>query len=278
MPIGNLFQHALLEDAPTADITSNWLLGDQLPARAQVIAKSSGLFFASPVIHDCQHALPSISIRQMIADGEPVYKNSIALEIAGDLKEILRLERTLLNFIQRLSGITTITQAYVTALNDPSIQVLDTRKTTPLLRNYEKQAVRAGGGYNHRFGLHDMILVKENHLHAYKNQWPLFNQKLAQHKEKHPNIPIEVEIADIDLLSSLNLETIDIIMFDNMPLSTLKKGVAILDQLPHRPLVEVSGNIRLDTISTYRGSGINRISVGSLTHSVQALDLSLLVI
>jgi nicotinate-nucleotide pyrophosphorylase (carboxylating) len=278
MAIQHLFQHALNEDAPTSDITSDWLLDANTQATAQAVIKSPGIFFASPVLTDCLQAMPNVAIEQCIPDGAPVSPNDIALRLQGGLQDILHIERTLLNFIQRLSGIATITHQFVTALNDPSIQVLDTRKTTPLLRAYEKQAVRAGGGYNHRFGLHDMMLVKENHLKAYKNEWHRLNEKLAQHKKTFPHIQIEVEVASIDLLQVLDVANIDIIMFDNMTISELTHCLAVLNERPAPPLVEVSGNIALSTIGRYRGTGINRISVGSLTHSVTALDVSLLVL
>ncbi|MGA0241653.1 MAG: carboxylating nicotinate-nucleotide diphosphorylase, partial [Candidatus Marinamargulisbacteria bacterium] len=212
-------------------------------------------------------------------DGAPVSPGDACCHLNGSGQDIVTLERTLLNFLQRLSGVATMTQQFVRALDDPNIHILDTRKTTPLLRHLEKQAVVAGGGHNHRQGLYDMILVKENHLISYINTHGIaaFNHQLTTHKKTHPNILIEVEVAEISLLSELDLTPIDIIMFDNMSLTKLTRGLRIIQDSRATILTEVSGNIDLDTIHQYRGVPIDRISIGRLTHSVNALDLSLLV-
>lgn len=223
---------------------------------------------------------PLISCELLVNDGDKIAPNDVCVSITGDLRTIVEIERTLLNFIQRLSGVSTITSQFVAELNDPTIDILDTRKTTPLLRDLEKQAVCAGGGKNHRFGLHDMVLVKENHLYLYTKEFGLssFNEKIKEQKISHPTMLIEVEVSSLELLQQLDLAVIDIVMFDNMPFEELHRCIDFVNECPNKPLKEVSGNICLDTISLYRGIDIDRISIGSLTHSVTALDVSLLVV
>ncbi len=280
MNVIDRIKNALHEDKPTIDVTSDLLLSDAHQATAHVISKAHGVFFGQPIIDGITSITPSLSCEQLLNDGDNVAPNDICVTITGDLRTIVEIERTLLNFLQRLSGIATITSEFVTALNDPSIAILDTRKTTPLLRDLEKQAVLSGGGRNHRFGLHDMVLVKENHLHLYLHHYGIeaFNQKINAHKKSHPTIPIEIEIPSFSLLKQLDLTHVDIVMFDNMSLHALAECIDYLNTQPASPLKEVSGNITLDSISLYKGIDIDRISIGSLTHSVNALDLSLLVV
>ena len=167
MKLTDLIKETIKEDIPTFDVTSSLLIDPLATADAQIIAKESGLFFGTPIIHALNTLLDSVDIQATISDGDHVQPSNICVTLSGNLKQIIESERTLLNFLQRLSGISTTTHAFVSALNDPNIQVLDTRKTTPLFRSLEKEAVSAGGGFNHRFGLHDMILVKENHLQLF---------------------------------------------------------------------------------------------------------------
>lgn len=280
MNIKECIKFALHEDLPSIDVTSNLLLSNQRHAKAQIISKAHGVFFGGPIIDAMNQMNPLISCELLLNDGDTIVPNDVCVSITGDLRTIVEIERTLLNFIQRLSGISTITSQFVTALNDPTIDILDTRKTTPLLRELEKQAVVAGGGKNHRFGLHDMVLVKENHLYLYVEEFGMasFNKKIKGHKISEPTILIEVEVSSLELLQQLDLNVIDIVMFDNMPFEEFRRCIDFVNQHPKKPLKEVSGNIRLDTISMYRGIDIERISIGSLTHSVNALDLSLLVV
>ena len=280
MDITKLIEQTLVEDIATADITSSMLIDPNETGTAHIIAKETGIFFGTPIVSALNDLLKNSTISVNTADGTAVQSTDICLTLTGNIKEIVEIERTLLNFLQRLSGVATITNAFVKALDDSSIQVLDTRKTTPLFRALEKEAVKAGGGYNHRFGLYDMVLVKENHLQRYLKQSKLdqFNTRLNDHKLHNPTIPIEVEVADLNLLTQLDLAPIDIILFDNMEMSDLNSCLEYLKQQDHQVLKEVSGNISLTTIGRYKGIDIDRISVGSLTHSVKALDLSLIVL
>ena len=272
-------KHALHEDIQDGDITSILLLTESRHVSAKLIAKETGVFFGNSIIEGFKTLYPNLLFSDQISDGMFVKKGDCCLVLSGDIRDIVTLERTLLNFLQRLSGIASITRQFVDALDDPSIQVLDTRKTTPLFRTLEKAAVVAGGGFNHRFGLYDMVLVKENHLISYIQEFGVdqFNQRLHDHKQGQPTILVEVEVNDLTLLHEIDLNYIDIIMFDNMSITDLENAINHVNKSEHQPLKEVSGNICLNTISRYRGIDIDRISVGSLTHSVKALDLSLLV-
>lgn len=280
MEISELIQTSLDEDIKNNDVTSSLLIDSNLNATAHIIAKEPGVFFGSPIIESMDALIDSISINAMVIDGAHLNKSDVCVSLTGNLKTILECERTLLNFLQRLSGISTITDSFVSALNNPKIKILDTRKTTPLFRDLEKKAVVAGGGYNHRFGLYDMILVKENHLKYFldSGNFEQFNTLLTQHKINFPDVSIEVEVDSIDLLKKLNLNSIDIILFDNMNLNMLSDCLDFISSQSKKILTEVSGNINLETIKFYQNIDINRISIGSLTHSVKALDLSLLVL
>ena len=279
MNVIDCLKATLEEDIKDGDITSQLLLTESAHAFANITAKSEGIFCGSAIINGLKILYPTLEFTMIVEDGSPLQKGSICLTIDGNIQDIIVVERTLLNFLQRLSGIATITRQFVDALNDASIKVLDTRKTTPLLRALEKKAVIAGGGFNHRFGLYDMVLVKENHLISYIKEFGIdtFNKKIESHKNQAPNILVEVEVNDIALLSHLNLNLIDIVMLDNMSMNELMDSIRIINQQASPPLKEVSGNITLDTIEQYSGVDIDRISIGSLTHSVKALDLSLIV-
>ena len=279
MEIIECVKASLNEDIKTGDITSNLLLNSTDNVSASIISKDVGVFFGQPIISALQTLYPNLIISTLVQDGDSVSKGSICCELKGNSRDIVMLERTLLNFLQRLSGIASITRQFVTALDDDTIKVLDTRKTTPLLRELEKKAVVAGGGYNHRHGLYDMILVKENHLIRYIKAYGIeqFNSLIRSQKIASPEVLIEVEVNDVSLLRPIDFEPIDIVMFDNMSDHELKESIEIINQVQSKPLKEVSGNVTLDTIHHYRGIDIDRISVGSLTHSVKALDLSLIV-
>ncbi len=208
-----------------------------------------------------------------IQDGSQVKVGDIAFYVKGNIQSILLAERLVLNVMQRMSGIATTTRKYVDLLKGTDTKVLDTRKTTPLLRVLEKEAVRIGGGTNHRFGLFDMILIKDNHVDYSGGIVPAL--KRANDYRKSLNKPIEIEIevrnfAELDEV--LNFGEVDRIMLDNFSPQDVAKAVQIID---HRFKTEASGGITFDTIRSYAEAGVDYISVGALTHSVKSLDLSL---
>lgn len=276
----SLLLAALEEDIPQSDITTDLMMPTDYPAMATIIAKSEGVFFGAAVVESLFKVLKTpVEINMLVKDGDTVKNGQKVVAIKGPIQSLLKAERVMLNFLQRVSGVATTTRLFVDRLNNPKIKVMDTRKTTPLLRDLEKQAVVAGGGYNHRFGLSDMVLIKENHLNNFiKTQGAAaLGPHLKQFKIKNPKILIEIEVETLDQLQQLDLSATDIIMFDNFELADIEKGVAICRSRAFKAEIEISGNVTLDTISRYSKLPVDRISIGSLTHSVKAMDLSLLI-
>lgn len=278
--LDSFLKQTVLEDAPNGDITVNTLFTHSSPAKATLVAKENGLFVGQHIISTLFNLYaPQTTISFYVHDGESVSNTTPICTIETDNHTLMLLERTMLNIVQRLSGIATLTNSFVKALNNPRISICDTRKTTPLLRALEKEAVVFGGGHNHRFGLSDMILIKENHLSLLQDSKRLDSlpELLRCAKQKHPNIKIEIEIESIEQLMHLDLSLCDYIMLDNFKLTQLDEACSLCRKKFPQALIEVSGNISLDTIPQYSTCDIDRISIGALTHSVRSLDLSLLV-
>ena len=278
--VDHLIQLALKEDIPTHDVTVSCLFDTNTHTTATIYAKEPGIFYGESLISAVFQQLdPSVTLTQHIHDGDSFSDKSVICDFTGPANSLLKGERTCLNFIQHLSGVATQTHRFVTALNDSSIDVLDTRKTTPGLRLLEKEAVVAGGGKNHRFSLSDMVLIKENHLaHFLKlHSAEILKTRLSHFKKKNPTIPIEIEIESPAQLRLLDLHDVDFILFDNFTVEMIHEGLSIATDLNYSAKIEVSGNVTLESISRYRGLGIHRISVGSLTHSVKSIDFSMLV-
>ncbi|NBV82751.1 carboxylating nicotinate-nucleotide diphosphorylase [bacterium] len=278
MPLNELIAAAYREDLPNGDITSELTVTDTVSGSAVIIAKTAGVFFGRDVVAACvAHINPNLKVSILVADGQKLAAKDRIIELNGPLKSLLALERVLLNFLQRLCGIATVTAHFVSTLNDPTIQILETRKTTPLLRELEKQAVVAGGGHNHRLNLSDMILIKENHLIALETHGQLdtLRDRLLYFKANNPTIRVEIEIETLAQIDTLPLDLADIVMFDNFPFDIIAQGAQRMADRGFAAQIEISGNITLDTIAKYRNLPIHRISVGALTHSVPALDLSM---
>ena len=224
-----------------------------------------------------QIVTPPITPTIHIKNGSPLSPKTVIATLTGNAHSILKTERVMLNLLQRLSGIATQTNAYVHALNNPNIQILDTRKTTPLWRDLERKAVLAGGGYNHRHNLSDMVLIKENHLALNHTTPEQLATKLRTIKQTHPHLKIEIEIETLAQLETLPLEDVDYILLDNFSETLLDKAIMCCQKKYPTKLIEVSGNITLANIHTLQTKAIHRISCGALTHSVTACDLSLLI-
>lgn len=274
----SLLEQALLEDCPDADITCMSFIPRPLPSVGRIVAKEPGIFFGEDIIRTLFDLLdPQAKIELNTQDGDFVHTGQWICIIHSDIHTLLKAERVLLNLLQRLSGIATLTGQFVNALNNPNIDVLDTRKTTPLLRFLEKKAVVAGGGKNHRFNLSDMALLKENHLAELEKmgQLHLLGELVLNLKQKKPGILVEIEVETLAQLRTLPLSDVDFIMFDNFLMEDIVQGIEICKEKNFLASLEVSGNITLETISRYRDLDIQRISVGSLTHSAKALDLSM---
>lgn len=272
-------EQALAEDAPQGDITSRLTIPAGLLSTAYIKAKADGVFFGTEAIRFLSETVkPEITVDLQVFDGETVSPGDILARFHGSVASILFVERTLLNVIQRLSGIATITRQFVKAVEGTGVRILDTRKTTPLWRDLEKAAVVAGGGMNHRMNLSDMVLIKDNHLSGLRHQNRLMELGviIRAFKADNPNIGVMVEIANLDQLSDWDLVGADYVMLDNFSPDQVRAAVAVIAQRQLAVEIEVSGNIRLDNIQRYALPGVHRISIGCLTHSVTALDLSLL--
>ncbi len=268
---------ALAEDDATADGTTAYLgVGDK-PLSARIVARADGVIAGLEAARTAFELLdPDTVFDTAVSDGDRVAAGDLVVAIHGRADAILGAERVALNFLQRLSGVATLTAAYVEAVEGTDTRVLDTRKTTPLFRSLEKYAVRTGGGENHRFSLSDMLLVKENHFRAVGGA-KRFVEILGK---KKPPLEIEVEVDSIDFLVELLGAPVDRIMLDNFTPGDVARAVSILSDYraqkhAFQPAVEVSGGITLESIGDYAIEGVDYISVGALTHSAPALDLSL---
>lgn len=265
-------RHALAEDFSDQDITSTLCVDPHLKGEASIIAKQSGIFFGKDIFWAIldQKKLKGYCIK----DGEAFEKGQVIATVEGSVLNIMQVERSVLNFLQRLSGVSTYTQQFVKALEDPKISICDTRKTCPGMRYIEKAAVLAGGARNHRFNLSDQVLIKENHLDALVGN---LADKLTQFKQENPEIQVQIEARDLKELYNLPIENVDMFLLDNFKLSHLDEAIEYLEQQKYSGLIEVSGNITLRNIARYQGKNIHRISVGALTHSAPCIDLSLLI-
>ncbi len=218
---------------------------------------------------------PDLVIRSPQAGGDPVCAGQAVLTVEGKTRSILAAERTALNFLQRLSGVATVTQAFVRAAANPAVAILDTRKTTPGWRELEKQAVVHGGGRNHRTGLFDAVMVKDNHLAALASPRD-FAARLGALRQTHPEVEVVVEADNLEQVETfLTLTGIDRILLDNMEPERLREAVGLRDRLRPEVQLEASGGVRLDTIGDIAASGVDCISIGALTHSVPAVDFGL---
>jgi len=279
LSLTDIITYALKEDMPDGDITTNLMISVPSPISAKLISKDVGIFYGTEIIDEVCHIVdPSIEITHHFNNGDAIGKGDIVTEFKGLDSSLLVAERVMLNFCQRLSGIATRTRAFVDALGDDRIHVLDTRKTTPLFRFLERRAVVAGGGFNHRLNLSDMVLIKENHLSAFlaRRHYTQLPVLFSSFKAIFPDVLIEIEIETLEQLERFELSRVDFILLDNFKLDDIETAVAICKRRGFKAQIEVSGNVTLTTIGQYRGLPIDRISCGSLTHSVPALDLSLL--
>lgn len=267
-----LVKAALAEDIGTGDITTAAIVGKTRKGEAEFIAKEemivAGLFIAEKVF---KYLDKKASFTPFYKDGDSVKKGARIATIKARLSAILMGERVALNFVQRLSGIATLTAAFIKKAG-PRVRVLDTRKTTPCLRLLEKYAVKAGGGYNHRFGLFDCVLIKDNHIKAAGSIRNAVEKVNRKYKE---GLLVEVEVTDEKEVREAVSAGADIIMLDNMGIAKIRKALKIID---NRALVEASGGVTIDNIGAIAGTGIDFISVGALTHSARGVDISLEVV
>lgn len=272
--INSLLELAFAEDIGDGDHTTLCSIPASEIGSSKLLIKEEGILAGVNVAKDVFYKFdPELKVEVFIEDGAHVKPGDVAFVVTGKVQSLLQTERLVLNLMQRMSGIATITNKYVKLLEGTKTKVLDTRKTTPGLRMLEKQAVKIGGGENHRIGLFDMILLKDNHVDfagGIKNAITRAKQYL---KEKNKDLKIEIEVRNFDELNeALNVGGVDRIMLDNFTVEDTRKAVDIVNG---RVELESSGGITFETIRDYAVTGVDYVSVGALTHSVKSLDMSL---
>jgi len=265
---------ALEEDAPWGDITSEMLIPDSSTARADLIAREPGVFSGGEVFAAAFRLTdPAIVVELNVRDGEAFERGAVLAVVTGPARGVLTAERIGLNFVQRMSGIATLTARYVAEVAHTGARIADTRKTTPGLRAFERHAVMNGGGHNHRYSLSDAVMAKDNHLAVLTATGLSVTAALqgAIARLSHTT-HVEVEVDRLDQIEAVLAAGIGTIMLDNFSLDDLRRGV---EQVGGRATVEASGGVSLDTVRAIAETGVDVISVGALTHSARALDLGL---
>jgi nicotinate-nucleotide pyrophosphorylase (carboxylating) len=270
-----LIDRGLAEDVGPGDWTTLWIVPEDRVVTARVVAKAQGVVAGlAPAEAAFRRLEPGLDLRAGVADGDTLTPGDILLVLRGRARSILTGERLALNFLQHLSGIATATRQYVDAVAGTGARILDTRKTTPGLRALEKEAVLAGGGSNHRFGLYDMVLIKENHIRAAGG---IGAAARAIRDRNTAGLRVEIEATNLAEVRQALEVGVDRILFDNMSLETLRQATALVRSRGATTETEASGGVTLVTVRAIAETGVDFISVGSITHSAPALDLSLLV-
>ncbi|MFA5060307.1 MAG: carboxylating nicotinate-nucleotide diphosphorylase [Candidatus Omnitrophota bacterium] len=275
--VDNLISLALREDAGRNDLTTNALIPRNQVSKAYIVVKEKSIIFGLNIAKKIFRKLdPHMQIHVPHKDGTLVSPGKRILFLKGRTRAILTGERAALNFLAHLSAIATKTHSFVVKVRPFKVQIMDTRKTTPGLRTLEKEAVRCGGGINHRIGLSDLILIKDNHIAACHRQRKSIQEIMRQIKAKTRK-PIEIEVQNLSQFNEALKAKPDIILLDNMSLRAMKQAIASIKKLPkkNRPQVEASGNIDLDNVRSVAKIGVERISIGALTHTKKSIDMSL---
>ena len=269
-----LVRMALVEDAPSGDLTSEALLPTDLQISAQLIAREEGALCGEDIFSSAMSLAGPVAVNFLRHDSDRFSAGDVLAVLAGPARPILRAERVALNFVQRLSGIATQTAKYVAETAGTKARIVDTRKTTPGLRLLERYAVRCGGGHNHRFSLSDAVLAKDNHLAALRSSRgeDLTTGLRAAFAQLPHTTHKEVEVDRLDQIEPVLAAGVDTIMLDNFSINDLRAGV---QQIAGRALVEASGGVSLERVREIANTGVDLISVGALTHSVRSIDLGL---
>lgn len=267
-------QNALAEDIGCGDVTTIATVPNNLKSVALMCARENlvvaGIGFAEIAFRELS---PKIKIEKFVRDGQKIAAGKMLLKISGPTRAILNAERVALNFVQRLSGVATLTSQFVKAVRGTRAKILDTRKTTPGWRRFEKYAIACGGGKNHRIGLFDMILIKDNHLVALRHEKPnAIAAAISRARKGFPKLKIEVEADNLAQVAQAADAGADIILLDNMDLKRLRTAVKIVRG---RAKLEASGGVNLKTVRAIAKTGVDFISVGALTHSARAVDIGL---
>jgi len=272
--IEEVVQRALLEDAPWGDITSEHLIPVNSTATAALVAREPGVFSGADVFAAAFLLTdPSLDVQLFLEDGDNFVAGQELGVVTGSARSILTAERIGLNFVQRMSGIATLTSKYVAQVSGSKARIVDTRKTTPGLRAFERHAVTSGGGRNHRFSLSDAVMAKDNHLAVLTAGGKDLTTELQRVKSELPHtMKLEVEVDRLEQIPAVLAAGVDIIMLDNFSLADLATGVQLI---AGKAIVEASGGVNLETVAAIAATGVDVISVGALTHSARALDLGL---
>lgn len=267
---------ALREDIGRGDVTTDFFVPPGARATARIISRQDAVVAGSKIAAAVFRRVDAkLQTRVARPDGSNVRPGETILEIRGPARSILKAERVALNFLQRLCGIATLTRKFVKGARNCRVQVLDTRKTTPGLRVLEKAAVVAGGGHNHRFGLFDMVLLKDNHL-LVRGGLANLAPAIRRLRKAHPGIRIEVEADRLEQVRELlNASNVDLILLDNMKPAQMRKAVELRKQMRSKTKFEASGGITLKNVGQVAGTGVDYISIGALTHSAPSINLSL---
>ncbi|MGD8238587.1 MAG: carboxylating nicotinate-nucleotide diphosphorylase [Armatimonadota bacterium] len=261
---------ALDEDIGPGDVTTEACVGPELTARARIRANEAGAVAGlAPAQEAFRQLCPAVSFAAYFTDGDRVDAGTVIAEVGGKACGLLTAERTALNFLQRLSGIATLTSKFVAAVEGTQAAIVDTRKTTPGLRVLEKAAVRAGGGRNHRLALYDGVIIKDNHIRAAGG---IAAAVAAARRGASHLLSIEVEVATLEQLDEALSAGADVVMLDNMAVPTLREAV---QRVAGRAVVEASGGVTLGSVREIAAAGVDLVSVGALTHSAPALDISM---
>jgi nicotinate-nucleotide pyrophosphorylase (carboxylating) len=265
---------ALAEDLGSGDVTTLATVPPNAKSVALMRAREplviAGIQFAELAFRELS---PNIQIKKIVRDGQPMKAGEALLKISGSSRVILSAERVALNFVQRLSGVATATAQFAEAVKGTGAVILDTRKTTPGWRRFEKYAVVCGGGKNHRLGLFDLVLIKDNHLVALRNEKPnAIAAAIARAQKKFPKLKVEAEADTLEQVAQAAAAGADIILLDNMPPAQLRQAVKIVNG---RAKTEASGGVNLKTVRAMAATGVDFISVGAITHSARAVDIGL---
>jgi nicotinate-nucleotide pyrophosphorylase (carboxylating) len=268
-----VFKIALAEDIAAGDITTLATIPGEVGGMGKFLVKQNGNIAGLEIVERLfNYAAPDLNFQKYSRDGSQVNFGQVVAEVTGKAASILTLERTALNFLQRMSGIATMTNEFVKIISHTKAKILDTRKTVPGLRGLDKLAVKIGGGTNHRIGLYDMFLIKDNHIAVAGSITKAINACMEFQSQKNISSKIEVETTNLEEIKEALSCKPDFIMLDNFQIDEMKKAVSLVGG---KCLVEASGGININTIKAIAETGVDFISVGALTHSVRALDISL---
>ena len=271
--IDSVIKNALSEDIGNGDITTSAIIPEGHSSKAVLVAKEDFILAGIPYAERAFKLIDSsLNFRTKKRDGSKVMSGTPLAEISGDTASLLKAERVALNLLQRLSGIATVTRSFVERVKGLSVKIVDTRKTTPGLRIFEKYAVRVGGGYNHRFGLFDGLLIKDNHISASGGLKKAVN--LAR-LNTHHLMKIEAEVKSIKEVKEALSAGVDILMLDNMSIEKMKRAVEIIRSTGPDKLIEASGNIGIEDVRAVAFTGVDIISIGAITHSAGSADISM---